>query len=147
MKEKEPPTGNDPHPYKQLMELVYSADRRREETRELSDQELALAARSGDALAFETLVVRKTPAVVAVARRILGDREDARDVAQMVFLRVWEQLDRYDETYSFNTWLYRISTNLAIDFFRSSRSREKAHVGSLQIVRRREACRWPARVC
>ncbi len=113
MKEKEPPTGNDPHPYKQLMELVYSADRRLEETRELSDQELALASRAGDALAFETLVVRKTPAVVAVARRILGDREDARDVAQMVFLRVWEQLDRYDETYSFNTWLYRISTNLA----------------------------------
>jgi RNA polymerase sigma-70 factor (ECF subfamily) len=139
MKEKDPPTPDDPHPYKQLMELVYSADRRREETRELSDQELALAARAGDALAFETLVVRKTPAVVAVARRILGDREDARDVAQMVFLRVWEQLDRYDETYSFNTWLYRISTNLAIDFFRSSRSRDKAHVGSLQIVRRREA--------
>ena len=48
MKEKEPPTGNDPHPYKQLMELVYSADRRREETRELSDQELALAARAGE---------------------------------------------------------------------------------------------------
>src|SRR6202165_785625 len=131
MKEKEPPTGDDPHPYKQLMELVYSADRRREETRELSDQELALAARAGDSMAFETLVVRKTPAVVAVARRILGDREEARDVAQMVFLRVWEQLGRYDETYSFNTWLYRISTNLAIDFLRSSSSREKAHVGSL----------------
>jgi len=138
MKEKEPPTPGDAPPYKQLMELVYSADRRREETRQLTDQELALAARRGDAVAFETLVVRKTPAVVAVARRILGDREDARDVAQMVFLRVWEQLDRYDEAYSFNTWLYRISTNLAIDFLRSSRSREKAHGASLQLVRRRE---------
>src|SRR5258708_21202306 len=104
MKEKEPPRGNDPQPYKQLMELVYSADRRREETRELSDQKLALAARAGDAVAFETLVVRKTAAVVAVARRILGDREDPRDVAQMVFLPGWEQPDPYDGDQSFNTW-------------------------------------------
>src|SRR5215472_13510730 len=138
MSDEKPSTGDEPAPYKQLMELVYSEERRRNETRELSDGELAVAARQGDRVAFETLVVRKTPAVVAVARRILGDREDARDVAQMVFLRVWEQLDRYDETYSFNTWLYRISTNLAIDFLRSSRSREKAHGASLQIVRRRE---------
>ena len=70
-------------------------------------------------VAFETLVLRKTPAVVSVARRIVGNVEDARDVAQMVFLRVWEQLSRYDETYSFNTWLYRIATNLSIDFLSS----------------------------
>jgi RNA polymerase sigma-70 factor, ECF subfamily len=138
MPDEKPPTLDEPGPYKQLMELVYSEDRRRDQTRELSDGELALAARGGDTIAFEVLVVRKTPAVVAVARRIVGDREDARDVAQMVFLRVWEQLDRYDEAYSFNTWLYRISTNLAIDFLRSSRSRERAHGGSLQLVRQRE---------
>jgi RNA polymerase sigma-70 factor (ECF subfamily) len=89
-------------------------------------------------LAFEALVLRKTPAVVSVARRIVGNAEDARDVAQMAFLRVWEQLSRYDETYSFNTWLYRIATNLAIDFLRSSRSREKAHTATLHLVRMRE---------
>ena len=89
-------------------------------------------------VAFEALVVRKTPAVVSVARRIVPDSEDARDVAQMVFLRVWEQLDRYDEKYSFNTWLYRIATNLAIDFLRSARSRERAHGATLHIVRQRE---------
>lgn len=138
MSERKPPTPDDAAPYKHQMELVYSEDRTRREARALSDSELALAARAGDTVAFEALVVRKTPAVVSVARRIVGDREDARDVAQMVFLRVWEQLDRYDETYSFNTWLYRISTNLAIDFLRSSRSRERAHVASLQLVRQRE---------
>ncbi len=138
MSKEKPPTGEPPAPYKQLMELVYSENRHRVETKELSDGELAIAARGGDKVAFEALVVRKTPAVVAVARRIVGDREDARDVAQLVFLRVWEQLERYDETYSFNTWLYRISTNLAIDFLRSARSRERAHGASLQIVRRRE---------
>ena len=121
------------------MELVYSEDRRRQETRELPDRELAIQAREGDMLAFEALVLRKTPAVIAVARRIVGNVEDARDVAQMAFLRVWEQLSRYDETYSFNTWLYRIATNLSIDFLRSSRSREKAHTATLHLVRRRES--------
>ena len=138
MSDEKTPTEDAPAPYKPPMELVYSESRRRQETAELSDRELALAARGGDMVSFEALVVRKTPAVVAVARRIVPDPEDARDVAQMVFLRVWEQLDRYDEKYSFNTWLYRIATNLSIDFLRSSRSRERAHVATLHVVRQRE---------
>jgi len=120
------------------MELVYSEVSRRQEAVEQSDVELAREARGGDLVAFEALVARKTPTVLSVARRIVGDREDARDVAQMVFLRVWEQLARYDEKYSFNTWLYRIATNLAIDFLRSSKSREKAHGATLHLVRARE---------
>ena len=120
------------------MELVYSESHWKLETAQASDRELAAEARRGDLVAFEALVARKTPAVLAVARRIVGDREDARDVAQMVFLRVWEQLARYDETYSFNTWLYRIATNLSIDFLRSARSRERAHGATLHIVRQRE---------
>jgi len=120
------------------MELVYSETRRRQETAQATDRELVAEARRGDLLAFEALVARKTPAVLAVARRVVGNPEDARDVAQMVFLRVWEQLDRYDATWSFNTWLYRIATNLAIDFLRSSRSRERAHGATLHLVRQRE---------
>ena len=123
------------------MELVYSEARRRQESAELSDRELALAARSGDMVSFEALVVRKTPAVVSVARRIVSDPEDARDVAQMVFLRVWEQIDRYDATYSFNTWIYRITTNLSIDFLRSSRSREIPAFAAVRAARAgRAAC-------
>ena len=120
------------------MELVYSERERRLEAARAADRELAAQARQGDMTAFETLVARKTPVVIAIARRIVGDGEDARDVAQMVFLRVWEQLARYDETWSFNTWLYRITTNLSIDFLRSSRSRERAHTATLHLVRQRE---------
>ncbi len=135
---KKPPTPEEPAPYTEGMELVYSQSRHRVEVGQLPDRDLAIVARGGDAAAFETLVTRKTPAVVSIARRILGDAEDARDVAQMVFVRVWEELHRYDETYSFNTWLYRIATNLAIDFLRSSRSRQRAHGATLHVVRMRE---------
>jgi RNA polymerase sigma-70 factor (ECF subfamily) len=89
-------------------------------------------------LSFEALVSRKTPVVVSLARRVVGNAEDARDVAQMVFLRVWKELHRYDEKYSLNTWLYRIATNLSIDFLRSARSRERAHGATLHLVRERE---------
>ena len=135
---KKPSTPDEAPPYTEAMELVYSESRRRVEVEELPDRELAIAARGGDAAAFEALVKRKTPAVVSVARRVVGDAEDARDVAQMVFVRVWEELHRYDETYSFNTWLYRIATNLSIDFLRSSRSRQRAHGATLHVVRMRE---------
>ena len=120
------------------MELVYSQSRDRQVSADLPDRDLAIRARSGEMVAFETLVTRKTSAVVSLARRIVGNTEDARDVAQMVFLRVWNEIHRYDEKYSFNTWLYRIATNLAIDFLRSSRSRERAHGATLHIVRERE---------
>jgi len=138
MREDEPPTDDPRAPYTERMELVYSESRHRAEVEQLPDREMAVAARGGDMAAFEALVTRKTAAVVAVARRVLGNAEDARDVAQMVFVRVWEELHRYDETYSFNTWLYRIATNLAIDFLRSSRSRQRAHGATLYLVRLRE---------
>jgi len=120
------------------MELIYSERLERQGAADLPDRDLAIRARGGDMLCFETLVSRKTPAVVSLARRIVGNGEDARDVAQMLFLRVWKEIHRYDERYSLNTWLYRIATNLAIDFLRSSRSREKAHTATLHLVRMRE---------
>jgi RNA polymerase sigma-70 factor, ECF subfamily len=120
------------------MELVYSQQKERRELAEMPDRDLAIRARDGDLVSFEILVGRKTPAVVSLARRIVGNGEDARDVAQMVFLRVWGEIHRYDQRYSLNTWLYRIATNLSIDFLRSTRSRERAHGATLHLVRERE---------
>jgi RNA polymerase sigma-70 factor, ECF subfamily len=120
------------------MELVYSERLERQGAADLADRDLAVRARGGDMVCFEALVSRKTPVVVSLARRIVGNTEDARDVAQMVFLRVWKEIHRYDDRFSLNTWLYRIATNLAIDFLRSSRSRERAHGATLHLVRERE---------
>ena len=69
---------------------------------------------------------RKTPPLLQLAFRMLGDREEARDVVQVTFLRAWSHRARYDRRWSPNTWLYRIATNLAIDQLRARRSRQRA---------------------
>lgn len=76
------------------------------------------AAAAGDRRAFEEIVLAKRERVVRTAYQIVGDLEDARDVAQGVFLRLWRALQRFDLERRFDTWLYRITVNAAIDFLR-----------------------------
>jgi RNA polymerase sigma-70 factor (ECF subfamily) len=98
------------------------------------EKALAAAAQAGDADAFEELVRRRTPGVLAFLRRMLGDAEDARDVAQLTFVRVWENLGRYDSSWAFSTWLFRIAGNLAIDALRSRRTRLRTENETLRLV-------------
>jgi RNA polymerase sigma-70 factor (ECF subfamily) len=106
-----------------------------EKTPEPDDRELVQQIRSGDADGFETLVRRKTGKVYAICYRILGNTEDARDVAQLSFVRVWENLEKYDPAFAFDTWMYRIVTNVAIDWLRMRQSREAAVNSTLRLVR------------
>jgi RNA polymerase sigma-70 factor (ECF subfamily) len=99
------------------------------------ERALALRARAGDVEAFASLVERRTPGVVAFLRRMLGDAEDARDVAQLTFLRVWENIGRYDPVWAFSTWLYRIAGNLAIDALRARRTRQRTEAESFRLVK------------
>lgn len=81
--------------------------------------QLALAAlRNGDRAAFIGLVVRYQRPIYNAAFWILHRAEDASDVTQTVFLRVFERLDDYDPRYKFFSWLYRIAVNEAIDLHR-----------------------------
>lgn len=80
--------------------------------------ELIRSAARGDRRAFERLVLLKREQVVRTAYQIVGDVEDARDVAQGVFLRLWRVLQRFDLDRRFDTWLYRITVNAAIDQLR-----------------------------
>jgi RNA polymerase sigma-70 factor (ECF subfamily) len=98
------------------------------------DRELAARARGGDEAAFAALVRRHQGGVRRCAARILGDEEEARDIAQLAFVRAWENLSRYDPTWSFSTWLYRIASNLAIDVLRSRDSRDRTHAAHLRLV-------------
>ncbi len=85
---------------------------------------LIRAAAGGDTVAFEDLVLLKRERVVRTAYQITGDLEDARDVAQWVFLRLWKVLRRFDPGRRFDTWLYRITVNAAIDLLRQKGPRE-----------------------
>lgn len=106
-----------------------------EQTPEPDDRELVQQIRSGDPDGFETLVRRKTGKVYAICYRILANSEDARDVAQLSFVRVWENLEKYDPAFAFDTWMYRIVTNVAIDWLRTRQSREAAVNSNLRLVR------------
>ena len=86
------------------------------------DARLLARLAAGDATAFRVLVDRHLAAVIATARRILGDEAEAEDVAQDVMLRLWSAggtLEVGDG--SVKPWLRRVATNLAIDRFRSRR--------------------------
>jgi RNA polymerase sigma-70 factor (ECF subfamily) len=86
-----------------------------------SDHELIRAAQRGEERAFAELVQRHEERAVRVALALVANREDARDLAQEAFLRVFRNLERFDFQHEFTTWLYRIVTNLAIDLLRKRR--------------------------
>ncbi len=74
--------------------------------------------RSGDQRAFRTLVERYQRKVYAVALGMLKDKEEAMDVSQEAFVKVYKYLDHFKGDSSFYTWLYRITTNICIDVLR-----------------------------
>lgn len=78
-----------------------------------SDEELAARARSGSREAFDALVVRLRPRLVAFLARRLADAADAEDVAQDTFLRAYDHLASYDPAQPFSTWLFAIGKNVA----------------------------------
>jgi len=102
---------------------------------EPDDRQLVQTIRAGDTDAFETLVRRKTTKVYAVCYRVIGNAEDAKDISQLVFLKLWENLEKYDPQYAFDTWLYRMVTNVAIDFMRNKQSRDNAVNSNLRLVK------------
>lgn len=93
---------------------------------EASDRELLMGIRDGEEAALNELIDRKTKPLLQLCQRILGDLEEARDVVQVTFFRVWESRRKFDDRWSPNTWVYRIASNLAIDHLRSRRSRERS---------------------
>ena len=69
----------------------------------------------GDERAFQLLSRRHLPAMLGLARRILGNAAEAEDVAQEAFLRVWTHAPRWQPLAQFRTWLTRIVVNLCLD--------------------------------
>jgi RNA polymerase sigma-70 factor (ECF subfamily) len=86
---------------------------------------LIRAAQRGDQDAFEQLVRAHDQSVLRLAMNLLRSTEDARDVYQEAFLRVYRSLDSFRFDCSFQTWLYRIVTNICLDRLRKRKVRKE----------------------
>ena len=93
-----------------------------------SDAKLVNKAKMGDRKAFGRLVKNYQNKVLFLAYDMIGDYNDAQDVAQNVFMHAFRKLNFFEGKSSFSTWLYRITTNAAIDF---QRSKKRKHAVSL----------------
>ena len=87
----------------------------------LSDAEVMLRAKAGDESAFAYLVQKYRRAMVGFMYRMSHDAAAAEDLAQEVFLRVYRSRSSYEASAKFTTWLYRIATNLAVNYARDTR--------------------------
>lgn len=84
----------------------------------LSDHELVALAQKGNEKAYRELLGRYQRPVFSLIYRMLRDREQAEDLAQETFVRVFNHIDRYDPKYKFSSWIFKIATNLTIDHIR-----------------------------
>jgi len=89
----------------------------------LSDHKLIEATRAGDEAAFGEIMNRYRSPITNYLYRFLNDYEEAVDLAQETFVRVYFALDRYHTQYAFSTYIYRIATNLAISEIRRRKRR------------------------
>jgi len=90
----------------------------------MQDLDLIQRAKLGDMVAFEELVFRYDRQVLTIAARYVQSAEDAKDIYQEVFLRVFRSLPRFQMRSQFSTWLFRITTNVCL----SHRTKRKRHV-------------------
>jgi len=86
-----------------------------------SDEELVARSMGGDLDSFNQLVLRWERPIYALAYRVIGREEDARDVAQETFLRAFRALSGFKGQAKFSSWLYRITLNLCRDWIRKER--------------------------
>ena len=96
---------------------------------EISEKELILKAQKGDQAAFEQLIYNYDKAVLSIAMRFVRDSDDAKDIYQEVFIRVYKGLKNFEFRSEFSTWIFRITTNVCLTY--KSRRKEQIMV-SLQ---------------
>lgn len=92
----------------------------------LSDNELILQAKAGNDAAFEELIYRFDKSVLGIALRYVGDRDEAKDIYQEVFIRVYRGIKKFEMKSEFSTWLYRVTTNVCLTH--KSKSKKHLHV-------------------
>ena len=92
--------------------------------RESSSEDLMARIVKGDAEAFEILVNRHQATVLNLIYRFIGDKAQAKDLAQEVFIKVWQAAKTYKPEAKFTTWIYRVSTNVCFNELKSARRKK-----------------------
>jgi RNA polymerase sigma-70 factor (ECF subfamily) len=92
--------------------------------------ELIEAARTGDEMALNRLLANARPRLLAVALRMVRDRDDAEDVVQEALVKVCRHITRFEGRSAFTTWLHRIVVNAALDCLRRHQSRFERVAGA-----------------
>jgi RNA polymerase sigma-70 factor (ECF subfamily) len=88
-------------------------------------QQLVLRSKAGDLAAFDQLIRGCQSYAYSIAVRLLCDEDEAEDVVQQSFIRVWKHIGRFDQRRKFTTWLYKIVTNLCLDRLKATRRRSE----------------------
>jgi RNA polymerase sigma-70 factor (ECF subfamily) len=94
----------------------------------LTDEDLVARSRSGDVESFNQLILRWERPIYALAYRVIGREDDARDVCQEAFLRAFRALPGFKGQAKFSSWLYRITLNLCRDWIRRRRRAPVAQI-------------------
>lgn len=86
--------------------------------KKLTDQEIVVLARQGREAAYRELIGRYQRPVFSLIYRLVRDREKSEDLAQDTFIKVLNALDRYDPSYKFSSWIFKIAHNTSLDHLR-----------------------------
>ncbi|MEW6507647.1 MAG: RNA polymerase sigma factor [Bacteroidota bacterium] len=90
----------------------------------LSENQLIINAQKGDMEAFEKLVYKYDRHVLSIAKSFRNNEDDAKDIYQEVFIRVYRGLKNFQFKSEFSTWIFRITTNVCISFNRSKKQHD-----------------------
>ena len=105
----------------------------------VSDHDLVTRAQQGSEKAYRELLGRYQRPVFSIIFRMIRDREQAEDLAQETFVRVFNHIGRYDPRYKFSSWIFKIATNLTIDWIRRKELKTVSIDGSRNAVTSEEA--------
>lgn len=92
---------------------------------ETDDKKLVQECLKGNKQAFEMIIDKYQKVIFNVAYRMVGDRDDAADITQTVFIKAYDKLDSYKPTHKFFSWLYRIVVNESLNFLKSGKRFEE----------------------